>query len=148
MKDKYVISSPVTESEFEAYFALRWEVLRKPWGQPQGSEKDEQENQATQLMAVDEKGGICGVCRLDSIDQSTAQIRYMAVKPGLHGQGIGRDLLLQAERNAKEKGFQRIFLQSRENACGFYERQGYHTIEKTFLLFNKIQHFSMEKSLF
>ena len=33
--------SPNTDLEFEAYYELRWRVLRKPWGQARGTEHDE-----------------------------------------------------------------------------------------------------------
>ena len=34
---------PETAEEFDAYYNLRWMVLRAPWNQPTGSEKDEYE---------------------------------------------------------------------------------------------------------
>jgi hypothetical protein len=38
-------------------------------------------------------------------------------------------------------------LQARENAVAFYERNGFHVVKPSFLLFNEIQHFLMEKML-
>ena len=147
MKKQILISTPVTPAEFEAYYLLRWQVLRKPWGQPKGSEKDELENTSFHLMAVIESGKICGVCRLDFIDDSTGQIRYMAVRPDMQGQGVGHGLIEKAELHAQEKGLHRIFLHSRASACDFYKQQGYTILEKSYLLFNEIQHFNMEKQL-
>ena len=41
---KITIIEPQTPKEFEAYYLLRYEVLRKPWKQPFGSEKDDMES--------------------------------------------------------------------------------------------------------
>lgn len=35
-----------SDENFEEYYYLRWKVLRKPWNQPIGSEKDELEKTA------------------------------------------------------------------------------------------------------
>ena len=138
---------PVTAVEFENYYHLRWEILRKPWGLPRGSERDELEETAFHLMAIDEYGKVQGVCRLHFIDKKKGQIRYMAVRTGMQGKGIGLMLLNEAESYAMKNGIQQIILQSRENAVGFYERLGFNLVEKSFLLFGEIQHFLMEKAL-
>ena len=38
---KMIIRSPSQTSEYNAYYSLRWQVLRAPWKQAKGSEKDE-----------------------------------------------------------------------------------------------------------
>ena len=48
---------------------------------------------------------------------------------------------------AREKGSRKIILQSRKNAVKFYETNGYKIIEKSYLLFDEIQHWLMEKEL-
>ena len=53
------IREPKDNSEFEAYYDLRWRILRKPWGQERGSEKDELEEEAFHVIAVD-NGRIIG----------------------------------------------------------------------------------------
>ena len=57
------IKQPKTEKEFEAYYDLRWRVLREPWQQLKGSEKDELENESFHIMACDENNNIVGVGR-------------------------------------------------------------------------------------
>ena len=71
----------------------------------------------------------------------------MAVLPDLQHKGIGRILLSDAENVARKKGIKLLILQARENVVGFYERQGYQVKEKTFLLYDEIQHFLMKKVL-
>ena len=49
---KVVIKSPETNADFKKYFTLRWEILRKPLGQPQGTEKDNFEEESFHIMLI------------------------------------------------------------------------------------------------
>ena len=40
-----------------------------------------------------------------------------------------------------------VILQARQDAVPFYEHHGYNVVEKTFLLFDEIQHYLMRKEL-
>ena len=132
--------------QFEKYYELRWEVLRKPWNQPRGSERDDMEDKAIHIMACD-GNKIVGVARLHFNSIKEAQIRYMAVEEGYRMQGIGSMMLRRLEEMAKEKGAQYIILNARENAVNFYKKNGYSIIEKSYVLFNEIQHYKMKKIL-
>ena len=37
---KITVIEPQTPEEFKQYYGLRYKILRKPWGQPKGSERD------------------------------------------------------------------------------------------------------------
>ena len=37
---KITVIEPQTQEEFKQYYSLRYEILRKPWRQPKGSERD------------------------------------------------------------------------------------------------------------
>ncbi|MBE9568723.1 MAG: hypothetical protein IMF14_08505, partial [Proteobacteria bacterium] len=49
---RFIIRQPETADEFEQYYFLRWQVLRKPWAQPQGLEKDDIEDSCFHLIAL------------------------------------------------------------------------------------------------
>lgn len=51
----YHLRIPTTEAEFNAYYQFRWEMLRKPFNHPLGSEKDGYDLTAHHQMVVDEK---------------------------------------------------------------------------------------------
>lgn len=141
------IRTPNTPIEWEQYYDLRYRILRQPWKQAHGSERNDGDSTALHL-AYFEKNTILGVVRLDTInDDHTAQIRFMAVETNQQGKGIGKELMKNAEHLAKNLGFNQVMLHARENALKFYESMGYKTIEKSHLLFDEIQHFKMEKSL-
>ena len=98
-------------------------------------------------MALDEKEDIIGVCRLQMNSPSIAQLRFMAVKENKQGSGIGKKLISYAEEKARQKGATTLILQSREIALEFYKKCGYSIKEKSFLMWNEIQHYLMEKKL-
>lgn len=71
----------------------------------------------------------------------------MAVHPDYRGKDIGGEILKYLEQKAKEKGAEKVILQAREQAVNFYIRNKYEVKEKTFLLYESIQHYLMEKTL-
>jgi len=142
------IIEPSTSEEFKKYYNLRYEVLRKPWLQPKGSERDEEEETSLHRMIIDESNGkavAVGRLQFNSIEE--AQIRYMAVSDDYQGMGYGSKIVKVLDNIAREKGSLKIILQSRGNAVKFYEKNGYKIIEKSYLLFDEIQHWLMEKQL-
>ncbi len=143
----YTVRTPANELEWEAYYLLRWTVLRKPWNQPAGSEKDAQENSSFHSIITNAENKIVAGGRLQLNDAVTAQIRYMAVDTAEQGKGLGAAIIEHLEKVAVSKGATHVFLQARENAVPFYLACGYEITEKTFLLYDTIQHFRMDKQL-
>ena len=142
------IIEPNTSDEFKIYYNLRYEVLREPWFQPEGSERDKEEETSLHRMIIDELNGkAVAVGRLQFNTIEEAQIRYMAVSDDYQGMGYGSKIVKALDNIAREKGSRKIILQSRGNAVKFYEKNGYKIIEKSYLLFDEIQHWLMEKEL-
>ncbi len=139
-------SHPVSKADFDSYYSLRYEVLRKPWEQPLGSEKDEQEDSSVHAF-IKENNEVLAVCRLQLNSPETAQLRYMAVRPDMQGKGLGKVIISFLEGEAKELGAKEMILHSRENAVEFYKSCGYTIAEKSYLMWGKIQHFLMKKEL-
>ena len=142
----YKIITPVTDSDFESYYKCRWALLRKPWNQALGSERDEIEDISIHRIAV-ASDNVIAVGRLHFIDSTTAQIRYLAVNKTYENQGIGKAIYSSLEEEAHKNKIKTIILNARENAVGFYEKLGFSIIKKTYLLFNEIQHYEMYKHL-
>jgi len=140
------IIEPQTREDFDKYYDLRWRILRKPWNQPRGSEKDDLEDESIHLMACS-GGVVCGVARAHFNSSHEAQIRYMAVDEACRGKGIGAKLLAGLEERVKQKGARRITLNARETAVGFYEGHGYEIVAKAHTLYGCIEHFRMVKRL-
>lgn len=143
----YDIKEPRTPQEFGAYFLLRWQILRKPWNQPKGSEVETDEDNCIHAMAMNDKNEVVGVCRLQFNTSDEAQIRFMAAREDYQGKGVGSALISYLESEARTKGANTIVLQARENALNFYLKHGYINKCKTKLLFGVIQHYLMQKKL-
>ena len=138
--------SPQTEEEFEGYYRLRWEVLRKPWGHARGTERGDDEASSFHLIAI-EGDEILGVGRLHEREEGVMQIRYMAVAPEGQGRGVGSGMMAALEMEARRQGARRILLDSRESAVSFYEKNGYGIVAESYLLWGEIQHFVMTKEI-
>lgn len=143
---KLKIRQPSSPEEFKKYYKTRWEILRKPWDFPQGSEVDLEEDISFHAIAVD-NNRIAGVGRLTTYSNKEGRIRYMAVADHYQSQGIGRKILAFLEKEAKDKGMRRLILNARENALQFYKKQGYVTEGDAFDAFAGIPHFKMTKDL-
>jgi len=146
MQQEIVIRSPETEEEFTDYYHVRWQTLRAPWGEPEGSEKDDREHETFHLAAfIGNK--IVGVGRIQKNTPTESQIRYMGILEKYRQMGIARKIVESLENAAIEKGFDYIVLDARQNAVGFYISAGYEVIEESYLLFDCIQHYRMQKFL-
>jgi len=139
------IRSPETEAEFAAYYELRWRVLREPWGQPRGSERDELDSAASHVAGFDEAKRLVCVGRLHAVETGVGQVRYMAVAESLRGRGLGQAVLDELERQAKCQGMTTILLDAREAAVGFYLRNGYTIEGDGHTLFGEVRHSKMRK---
>jgi len=140
------VREPKTKEEYEKYYDLRWRILRKPWDQPKGSEKDDLEKQSIHLMAW-EKGKPLGVGRVHFNSSKEARVRYMAVEEDMRGKGVGAMILKALEKGAERKGADHIVLNARESAVGFYKKHGYRIVGKAHILFGVIPHYEMRKKL-
>ena len=122
-----IIKTPTTREEFKAYYALRYKVLREPWGHPKGTEKDDYEPISEHFMAVDEQTGeVLGVIKLYEKAPSVGNISHLAVATAHQHKGIGMSLVQAVEMRARERGFNILGAMSRVTATAYFERHGYH----------------------
>lgn len=143
---KVEIRSPKSDKEWEEYYDLRYRVLRQPWNQPRGSERNDGDETGLHF-ALFESGKIQAIARLDQSGPTEAQVRFVAVEFNEQGRGFGRLIMGACERVAYERGDLKMILHAREVALDFYKRLDYKLIEKSHLLFGEIQHYLMEKDL-
>lgn len=138
--------SPTTPAQWQQYFALRYAILREPWQQPLGSERDDAEAEAYHLMVENSAGVVLAVGRCQLLTPESAQIRFMAVATEQQGKGFGRQVLRGLEEWAQQQGCRTVQLNAREQAVEFYRRLGYQLGEAASTLFG-IPHWQMQKSL-
>ncbi|HYQ70353.1 MAG TPA: GNAT family N-acetyltransferase [Gammaproteobacteria bacterium] len=141
------IIEPVTPGDYEKYYDLRWAILRAPWNQPRGSERDSLDADSTHLLMLDDRDRAVAVGRLHFNSIREARIRYMAVAIGHQRRGCGSRLLLALEQKAASLGAACIVLDARETALGFYRKRGYEIDGPGHTLYNCISHVRMRKTL-
>jgi GNAT superfamily N-acetyltransferase len=146
MEGEIAIRCPKTDAEWQEYFHLRYEVLRKPLGQPEGSERNEGDTMGVHfaLYQMDE---LSAIARLDEVDHFVAQARFVAVRADLQGKGLGKKIMLALEEHARKQGKAMMLLHARDYALDFYLNLGYRIVEPSYKLFGVLQHFRMEKTL-
>lgn len=125
---------------------LRYTILRKPWGKALETAADDLEDSSINAyVEFENKIVACG--RLQNNGKGIAQIRYMAVDANYQGKGLGKAILIKLEEEARKIGIHTIELHARENAVLFYQSQQYVMIEKSYNLWDIIQHYLMMKKL-
>lgn len=77
----------------------------------------------------EEEGEILGICALSICWEDLAEVRSLAVKPGLSGRGIGRDLVKTCLEEARQLGLPRVFALTYQPE--FFGKLGFHEIEKS-----------------
>ena len=142
------IIEPSTVEELEKYYTLRFEILRKPWNQPEDSVKDEWEENSIHVLMMNNKDEAIATGRLQLNSDEEGQIRSMAVRGDLQGKGLGSEIMKYIEQKASDKKLKHIILDARENAVSFYKKHGYQIIGDSYMLFGVIPHFRMKKDLF
>ena len=143
----YRIIIPETKSELQSYYDLRFEVLRKPWGQHENTVRDEWEDQSLHVLMIDDEGKAIATGRLQFNSETEGQIRSMTVIEEYRGKGLGTEVLKFLEKKAIEKKYSKIILDARDLAVKFYERNGYLVEGDSYTLFDVIPHFRMSKNI-
>ncbi|GAB2772009.1 GNAT superfamily N-acetyltransferase [Hymenobacter luteus] len=143
------ITPPHTPAEWAAYYRLRYEVLRQPWQQPEGSEQadDDHAPTTTHALLLAPEGYAAGVGRLHPSGPAQGQVRFMAVHPAWQGRGVGRQVLEYLETAARSQGLREVVLHAREQAVPFYQRLGYAVVAPSHTLFGTIPHLLMRRVL-
>ncbi|HJV21948.1 MAG TPA: GNAT family N-acetyltransferase [Holophagaceae bacterium] len=125
--------------------ALRHEVLRVPLGLRFTEAQLASEADSHHLALFDGER-LVGTLLLTPREGGAVQMRQVAVDPNRQGGGVGRSLVEEAERFARQQGFARMTLHARDTAVGFYERLGYAAVGDPFVEVG-IPHQGMEKPL-
>lgn len=136
-----------SQDELQAIINLRYHILRQPWNKLIETASDELEADSINALISDSDGNAIACGRLQNNGHGIGQIRYMAVDENWQGKGLGKAVCLFLEAKGKTIGLKKIELQARENAVEFYKRNGYTIKEKSFKLWDIIQHYLMEKEL-
>jgi predicted GNAT family N-acyltransferase len=135
----------IHDPEYEQEKDLRNRVLRSPLGLVLSGDDLRDEDRQVHLVAMDDRGHMIG-CALVFVQEKTARIRQMAVEERYQEQGIGTELVKQAEAAARAGNIFKVTLHARISARRFYEQLGYTASGEVFTEVT-IPHIAMEKDL-
>jgi N-acetylglutamate synthase-like GNAT family acetyltransferase len=124
----FTVKIPTTHDDFKAYYALRYKVLREPWGHPKGTEKDDYEPISKHFMALNEEREVVGVVKLYKKSDCIGYISHLAVAQEHQHKGIGRLLLETVEQHARANGFCVLATMVRATATVYLEKYGFHIV--------------------
>ena len=131
--------------EYQQMVELRNEILRKPLGLVFDPEELARENEDI-LIAAFEEDKMLGCCLLTKVDNQCVRLRQMAVQNNLQGKGIGSAMMNYAENVARDAGYNKVIMDARKTAIGFYEKLGYKVTGNEFEEIT-VHHLIMEKKL-
>ncbi|MGP1346008.1 MAG: GNAT family N-acetyltransferase [Phycisphaerales bacterium] len=162
------IITPDTDDLWLAYLACRYRNLYEPFGLPHSvttSELDhprDRDGILHRASIIESEAGtpeapgsgaarIVCVARLDLQPDHpvapSAQLRYFAADPEVRGKGVAREMMGALERLAIERGAQRLWMEARTAAVGFYSRLGYTDFGLGPNKYDLIPHRLLEKPL-
>ena len=131
--------------EYQQMIALRTDILRKPLGLTYDPKVLELEKNDI-LLGAFEDDQIMACCILSKFNESTCQLRQMAVHQSMQRNGVGAALMNFAEHMARDNGYKFMMMHARATAVGFYEKLGYK-IEGDVFEEVTIPHYEMKKPL-
>jgi predicted GNAT family N-acyltransferase len=146
MSTKTIKEFRYSSDVYQKALSLRYEVLRKPLGLEWTQKDLEAEDKQLHFGLFSANEDLIACVTVVPLDKNTAKIRQMAVAAGLRGKGLGAQLIREVEQILRAKGFNRIEMNTRKTAIGFYEKLGY-VIEGDEFLEVTIPHIKMTKNL-
>lgn len=145
------VRSVLNQEDLEACFAIRFRVFVEEQQVPAEEEIDEFDAswEACRhfLASVDGKPAATGRYRSYKAAPPTVKLQRIAVLPEYRGTGLGRELVLAMEADAREKGAEYTLLDAQCQAEPFYLKTGYETVSPETFLDAGIPHVRMQKKL-
>jgi putative acetyltransferase len=135
---KDVLIRSWTASDREAVAALVRDVLAEyglPW-EPAGADKDVLEVESFytavggEFWVIEQQGQLVGTAAYYPVErgEKAVEIRKMYLSPAVRGQGLGKYLLQQLEKEIAMRGFREIWIETAsvlKEAVKLYESRGY-----------------------
>ena len=110
-------------------------------------EFDEHDGEGTRYILITDEGFPIATCRFYDLEEGAAMIGRVVVLPEYRGRGLGRTVVLEAEKWLSDLGFEKAVVESRDAAVEFYKKLGYHVTDGTLLKGPTFDCIRMEKTL-
>ena len=95
---------------------------------PESEEWDDADENSSHVLAFSEKRDVVGTGRLGP----TGKIARLAVLGEYRGQGVGSAMLIRLVEEARQRGFDQVYLHAQMHALNFYKKFGFVSDEEIF----------------
>lgn len=95
---------------------------------PESEEWDDADENSSHVLAFSEKRDVVGTGRLEP----TGKIARLAVLGEYRGQGVGSAMLIRLVEEARQRGFDQVYLHAQTHALSFYKKFGFVSDEEIF----------------
>ena len=119
-----ILRATTTPIRARAYY-VRIQAMARKHQIPLDVEFDEHDTPDTKYIVAVEDYLPIATCRLYPEDETQMVLGRIVVLPEYRHLGIGTQVVKEAEAWAKELGFTRVVVESRDNKIPFYESMGY-----------------------
>ena len=119
-----VMRATETWQQAGAYY-VRIQAMARKYHITLREEFDEHDTPDTKYIVILDGDFPVATCRFYEVDRTRAMIGRVVVLPEYRGQGLGVRAMSEAERWLADLGYRTAVIESRLEAVGFYEKQGY-----------------------
>ena len=150
------ITEPQSDAEYEQYYRLRWDRLRKPHGQPFGTERDSPHEATSKHLIAKVDGRVVGAeCYVVLTGRRgrlrrrrlIVRSRQTAVASEFERRGVGSALLRELESRSLELSAYELVSNVREEAIPLYKSVGYEIRDEGTTLYGSVKSVAMFKRL-
>lgn len=110
-------------------------------------EFDEHDGEGTKYIVVLDEDFPVATARMYELNETSVMIGRVVVLPEYRHQGVGSRTIEACEAWAREEGYEKAVLESRDNKTEFYEKLGYRTVGEPYDDEGTFRTIRMEKNL-
>jgi GNAT superfamily N-acetyltransferase len=114
----------VEEWQKAGVYYVRFETMCRGFHVPLEMEFGEDKPGDEYVLVMEDEEPVAA-CALHCLDAENGKIGRVATRPEFRRKNYGKAAIEEAERWLAEKGIQRIYINAREEAVGFYEKLDY-----------------------
>ena len=141
-----VIRATETWQQAGAYY-VRIQAMARQYGITLRREFDSHDTSDTKYIVLTDDEFPVATCRFYQIDSEAAMIGRVVVLPEYRGNGLGKQVVQEAESWLCELGYKKAVVESRDIAVAFYEKLGYTVSNQNLIHGDTFDCIRMEKSL-
>jgi GNAT superfamily N-acetyltransferase len=141
-----VIRATETWQQAGAYY-VRIQGMARQHGITLRREFDEHDTPMTKYIVFTDDEFPVATCRFYELDDNSAMIGRVVVLPEYRGKGLGREVVIEAEKWLYELGFTKAVIESRDVAVDFYRKLGYTVTDQNIIHGVTFDCIRMEKEL-